>query len=222
MTETCNHAYTRKISPDKAICLDCGRLLELHGKNRDKDKPLVMLPHLYTFDNYTWSKWNPWPLIPLRIAEKYGWYGSVHGMDDYLVMPIFRNGLPVNYSARRITNNGGKKYLVPADRTRYMWQSTDKLTPPVLVGEGVADAAWLSGIRNSVALLGNSGDLDMPLVIMLDGDSKGIEGAFRIFENQRKRGLFGSSVVVLSAGDPTDYTIQELKQIIRDQTGVRL
>lgn len=217
-----NHAYVRKIAPDKAICLDCGRFLDLKAKNENKG-PLIMPPLLYDFDKYTWPMWNPWPNISLKLAEKYGWYGSVIGMDDYLVMPIFRRKLPVGYSARRITNNGGKKYRLPKDRAKYIWQSSDSLRLPVLVGEGVADAVWLSQLGSSVALLGSYGEIpELPIITVMDGDEKGIEAAFRIVQEQKKKGIVGAQAVILPGGDPTDYTLKELSKIITDQTGVRL
>lgn len=216
-----NHAYIRKIAPDKAICLSCGHWVDLKA-TKQNTLPLVMPPVLYMLDKYVWKSWNPWPRIPFSVAEKYGWYGSVIGMDDYLVMPVFRNKLPVGYSARRITDNGGKKYTVPTGRIKYPWQSRDKLIPPVLVGEGVADAAYLSQLANSVALLGTYGSFEFPVITVMDGDDAGIASSFRIVQEQKKNGFVESQAVLLPGGDPTDYDVQELRRMIFDQTGVSL
>src|SRR5574341_670471 len=200
-----DHAYVRKISPDKAVCLDCGYWIDLKVGKTDS-VPLIMPPRLYELDKDVWPSWNPWPNILHRIAQKYGWYGSVIGMDDYLIMPIVRNKLIVGYSARRITDNGGKKYLLPSGRAKRPWFSwefagTRKDLPepwPIFVAEGVADAAYLSALGPAMATLGTYAELpEQAIITVMDGDAKGIEAAFRLVQEQKKRGIIGSNAVIL-------------------------
>lgn len=232
----CNHAYVRRLAPDTFVCLDCGSVIKPKDKIYET-APLSTPPYIYQLTEDYWKARNPWLNIPRELALKYRWYGSIIYGREYLVMPIYDHATssePVFYSARCLTEcETAPKYSTPLGYRRVIWKSWEfgvpaeqtnddgKLMSPILVGEGVADAAWLSQIAPSVALLGSHGELDRPFILILDGDERGITAAFQIVQNAKRRGLVESKTVTLPPGrDPTDISILDLKALIYDQTGV--
>jgi DNA primase len=181
----------------------------------------VLPPEIYGITARLWKMLSPWPLLPFETAKKYGWYITIIGMDDYLVMPVYRNGKPVFYSARNLSNNGGPKYSYQKGAKREYWTSNDILESPVVICEGVADAAYTSNIADSVALLSNwyNGSLDDALagkrvILALDGDVAGFTGAVRI-AHQLRRVTQDVKVLGLPDGlDPTDIALPELKEML--------
>lgn len=157
---------------------------------------------------------------------------------EYLVMPIYRPDVssePVFYSARCLTDckhSDGfvpPKYSYPLNRKKEIWRSWDfagesasvPINKHVLVGEGVADAVWLSQLGPSVALLGSHGDLDRPFILVLDGDERGITAAFDIVQTAKRKGLVDAKTVVLPHDlDPTDVSVKDLQKMILEQAGV--
>lgn len=218
----------RKLAPDAMVCLECNAVIKKQGKLYDTS-PLQMPPVIFDLTPEFWEQIKPWPRMPFKIARTFGWYVSMLYGRFYLVMPVFEKGKgPVFYSARCVVWGGQDcpkkyKYTTPENRERKMWASGGK-GKYVLVGEGVADAAYLSQIAPSVALLGSYGELSLrkPLLVM-DGDAKGIEAAFRIMQLLRKKGVVAGNVVTLPPGkDPTDLTLEQLRRLIKAQTGVKL
>ncbi len=232
----CAHAYTRRLSPDAFVCLDCGKIIKPKEKVYETE-PLIMPPFIYRITEQYWKDRNPWPNITREMALKYGWYGSLIYGREYLVMPIYNlaaSSEPVFYSARCLTEcNKALKYSTPLNRKRVTWKSwafTDldqeamlMYDDYILVGEGVADAVWLSQIAPSVGLLGSHGELDRPFILVLDGDERGIMAAFQIVQDAKSKGLVDALTVTLPLGaDPTDISIEELVKIIYNQTGVKI
>ena len=221
---TCSHPYLKKLSPDASVCTECGMIIKKQGRIYDIT-PLQMPPVVYILTPERWEEIKPWPLMPFKIVKKYGWYISFIYGRQYLVMPVFEKGEgPVFYSARCIEKDCPKKYKynTPENRERRMWTS-GRLGKVVLVGEGIADAAYLSQLAPSLALLGSHGELSRPVITITDGDQAGIEAAFKIQQALKAKGIVGSNAVMLPPGkDPTDLTLAELRKIIKAQTGVRL
>lgn len=215
----CSHSYSRPVG-DYYVCYSCGEIFK-------KTKPHMMVaempPVIYRLDRSIWKDITPWPNISYEVANRYGWYITVIRNDDYLVMPVFEKKNPIFYSARRLTDNGGLKYMTPKGVQKRIWKSKDRLKSPILLAEGIADAAYLSQLSDSVAVLGSYGDIAFPVIIMFDADTHGIDAAFRLLEKQQKNGIFGSKVVILpDGGDPTDYSLPDLRKIIKERVGVLL
>jgi hypothetical protein len=223
----CSHPYLKKLGPGKSVCLECGEVVIPGKADHPKDaEELVLPPVVYLIDASLWKTINPWPLMPYSIPKKYRWYVSFIYGRQYLVMPVYDKGEAVFYSARCIEKDCPKKYkyLTPEGRSRRMWQSGVKgRYKKVLYGEGIADAAYLSLIAPSSALMGCSGVLVAGAILILDGDIKGIEAAFKLVQEARLRGVVDSQVVTLPPGtDPTDLPLSALRKIIKEQTGIRL
>jgi hypothetical protein len=237
----CDHHYLRTISPTTSLCRLCGELLPTPEKTYDTG-PLEMPPFVYQITEDYWRHNNPWPSITRGMALYYRWYGSVIFGRQYLVMPVYdATQTPVFFSARclrevadcKFMDEKGKvrvsKYYTPVNRRRVMWKSwifdddPEPVEDVLLVGEGVADAAWLSNLAPSVALLGTEGKLDRPFILLLDGDGPGIEAGFEIIEEAKSRGIVESKTVILPANsDPTDWSVPSLRAMIEEQTGVQL
>lgn len=226
---TCSHPYVHRVN-DGLLCLDCGAVIKPQEKVYSTE-PLVMPPFIFQLTEAYWKDRNPWR-ISRKMALKYRWYGSIIYNREYLVMPIYDHAAssePVFYSARCLTEcETAPKYDTPKDYKRVMWKSWEfvDLSSPtdgdyVLIGEGVADAAWLSQLGPSIALLGSHGELNRPFILVLDGDERGINAAFEIVQEAKRAGLVDAKTVVLPAGaDPTDVPVDELRSIIFEQTGV--
>jgi hypothetical protein len=249
----CNHAYTKRLTPDSIVCLDCGTVIKPGEFKIYLTDELVMPPKVFLLSDIYWKARNPWPRITGDIARKYGWYGTMIYNREYLVMPVMANGTAIFYSARCLTDckqtttgmykGFPPKYSYPAGRKKVMWKSWefssgDARDIPlskehILIGEGVADAVWLSQIAPSAALLGSHGEIDRPFILVLDGDVRGIDAAFQIAQESKKRTgrVDMAKTVVLpsridpitkkATSDPTDFSIEELRNIIWEQTGIR-
>lgn len=230
----CDHAYVHKFAPDKLICWTCGAIISVNEKKQKKE--IVLPPRIYDITPPLWEQIRPWPLMPFSVVKKYDWYISMLFGADYLVMPVVRDGKPMFYSARRLPSyvygltGNARKYLCPKDVGKVYWQSKRKLTEPILISEGIADAAYLSQLSSSVALLGPyyDGSLNKQLdgklcLIVMDGDEPGVEAAFSIDQSLRREGHVKLNVVMLPTGkDPTDLVLNSLRRIIKFQTGVEL
>ena len=222
----CIHPYRRRLAPDAVLCLACGRIVTQRPVQKE-DAPVRMPPVIYDLTYRLWNEIRPWKLIPFKVPQQYGWYISMLKGVRYLVMPIFDKDQPVFYSARRLEDSTtAPKYMTHPGRAKRLWQS-GKLGDIVLCAEGIADAAYLSLIAPSVALLGSYGEItpyitpNRRFLLLMDGDEAGIKAAFRIVQKLKKAGHVKSNVVILPPGaDPTDYPVSTLKKMIRAHTGV--
>jgi hypothetical protein len=202
------------------FCLQCKQFIKAE-EVQDKCEEPKLPPEIFGISERLWKTVSPWPLMPFETAKKYGWYITIIGLDDYLVMPIWRNGEAVFYSARNLSNNGGPKYNYQKGAKREYWTSRDTMESPIVICEGVADAAYVSNVADSIALLSNyyNNSLNSTLagkrvIVALDGDTVGITSAFTIAK--QLKGLVKSvSVVTLPDGlDPTDLELPALKELL--------
>ena len=224
----CSHPYIKKLAPGSGVCLECGAIVTKQSKVYDTS-PLQMPPVIFELTPVYWEQVRPWPLISYELAKKYGWYVSMIQGRFYLVMPVLLKKVPVFYSARCLLAWNSLlgcpkefKYTTPAGRARKMWSSGGR-GKYKLYGEGIADAAYLSQLAPSRALLGSSWSVLDYAILVLDGDAKGIEAAFKIVQDARKRGMVNVKTVLLPPGkDPTDVPIEKLRKLIKEQTGVEL
>jgi len=184
-----------------------------------------------------WNKVRPWKNIPFSCADKFGFYlAALHGRvrqekdsfvnydGMYLIMPIFRGGEAVSFSARLLAGGDhSPKYVIPTNVQKSYWLSKEPLkAKTVFVCEGIADAAYLSEIGDSVALLGVNydGSLDDALrsksvIIALDGDTIGAVQGMKLAYSLSDRGCKGVRILPLAPGtDPTDYSHDALKKLL--------
>lgn len=224
---TCTHAYARKIAPDKLVCLDCGEFFAPSTK-KPTGETIVLPPNVFGLDKRLWKDINPWPLMPFEVAHKYEWYVSLIYGAQYLVMPVVIKDKPVFYSARLLEKGRPlPKYTTPEGVGKSYWRSIHNGDTTIYFSEGVADAAYLSQLGSSVAVLGSyyDGSLDHLLknkriIVVMDGDAKGIESAFSIAQSFKKKGFVKVNAVILPAGkDPTDIPKGQLKRIVAQQVG---
>jgi DNA primase len=215
---TCAHAY---VIPRGQLlfCLHCKKFVEVAEPK--EEQPLVMPPRIFEITEGLWKIITPWPLISATLAVKYGWYASFLNGRQYLVMPIFRNGVPVYYSARLLgEGQPAYKYLYPTGVKKLYWTSSDALEDPIIICEGVADAVYCSSIGSSIAVLGSyyNGSLDDKLAghhvaLVLDGDAPGILAAMTIKQNLKN--VKSVKVVILPGEkDPTDFEVCKLREIV--------
>jgi 5S rRNA maturation endonuclease (ribonuclease M5) len=224
---TCTHPYAKRISPDKLICLDCGVFFNPATK-KPTGETITLPPNIYGIDQAFWKAINPWPLMPYEIAHKFEWYVSLIYGARYLVMPVLIKDKPVFYSARLLEKGRPlPKYTTPEGVGKTYWTHLDKRDKTIFLAEGIADAAYLSQLGSSVAVLGSyyDGSLDAllknkRLIIVMDGDARGVEAAFKIAQSFKKKGHVNVNAVILPSGqDPTDLTKAQLKRTISKQVG---
>jgi hypothetical protein len=195
----------------------CKELVEIAQPKTGNYVDVIMPPRIYELTETRWKQITPWKRISFNTTQKYGWYVSLIGQGEYLIMPITRHQENLFYSARRLSGQG-LKYNYPKGVKRIPWVSSDDLPEPVVICEGVADAAHVSSICSSVALLGNylGDDLQRTLhgkecIVALDGDPVGIVSAVSVSSR-----LPSSRVVVFPNGtEPTDYTVEQVKDILQ-------
>src|SRR5574341_696187 len=224
----CLHAYLHSVSEFLLKCEACGEFIPKHKTTAVQSYgEIEMPPRIYEFDKIIWEKKRPWPRISFVLAKKYGWYISFLHDYEYLIMSVTRGGKIVFYSARSLESESKLKYLYPSVPKVY-WTSVEpeKFKKTVVFLEGVADAAYISSILSisAVALLGSwyDGSLnqylqDKKIRIMMDGDAKGIEAAFRVMQSFKKDGLVKVNVIMLPEGaNPTNLNLIELKRLIKN------
>lgn len=196
-----------------------------------------------------WNKCRPWPKFPFELVEKFGFYlanlkGRVMVKDEwqgyegvYLVMPVTRlidspvkgkkaSEVAVSFSARLIAgSDDAPKYVIPSDVTKHYWISSPTLGKKgsvVFMCEGIADAAYLTPLGESMGLLGLNYDgilnnllKDKTVVIALDGDFMGAATSTRLASYCS---LVAQKAVILPLGagkDPTDFTHDQLKKMVK-------
>lgn len=239
----CIHPYAKPLAvPGLYQCSVCGEMFskqEKTVKHKVENWPMPGVHYAFNTGGVLWTNTQMklaeqgstgWMNIPLKIVLKYGWYISVIGMDDYLVMPVTRKKLNVFYSSRRLTNNGGPKYKYPpcGMDCKRVWTSSDVLGDPVALAEGVADAAYVSELLDSIALMGSFLSQEVfdlvkgrTVLVMMDGDMKGIGATTKILQE-----LKGAKIVIPvfmpEEKDPTDLSYTKILREIKFQAGIRL
>ena len=208
----CKHTYLIP-SGDKCFCLNCKQYID---KPKEEDShELVIPPRIYKLSPQLWESVRPWKTITTTLATSFGWYITLITMEDYLIMPIYKNGQMVFYSARRLTGRG-MKYLYPTGVQKKYFQSSDTLVSPIFICEGVADAVYMSQFGSSIAVLGSyyDGSLDSSLLghdcyIVFDGDAAGMVAGIRLASQIKAK-----MIVLPNGKDPTDLSISEMKELV--------
>lgn len=189
-------------------------------------KEWKMPPVIYQLTKEYWEQIRPWK-IPFELADKYHWYVSVIGMDDYLIMPVSVNRKEVFYSARRLTNNGGLKYRTPPVGTggKYVF-FTEGIAKAkwVFIVEGIADAVWVSGIYPAIALLGTYwNDSLIPIlkgkkvIATFDGDMPGIGATAGVLNACILAGIECNFLRLPNKKDPTDLSYAQIRALMKRQ-----
>jgi hypothetical protein len=182
---------------------------------------LEMPPRIYEIDERLWAERSPWPLMPYEAVRRYDWYITMIGGDEFLVMPIKREGVNISFSARRLSGSGNKYHYQAGVKKNY-FLSDDKLTnDPIIFCEGVADAAYCSFISSSVGILGSyyDGSLDGLLcnhnvALVFDCDGAGLVSSMRTAVHIQKVAKSCKVVVLPHGKDPTDLELPALMERI--------
>lgn len=177
-----------------------------------------MPPAIFNITEPLWKDVSLWKRIPYKIVEKYAWYISVINSLEYLIFPVTRQGNSIFYSARKLSSGEGLKYIYPKNVKRSPWISDDGLSEPIVICEGVADAAYTSQLASSIALLGNYYDVSLDemlkgkkVILALDGDTIGLISSIRIYSYLQK--LCNVSIHTFPENkEPVDFELSELKE----------
>jgi len=207
-----------------------GKILEPKRKSRvEPFVPLVLPPKLCELTKEYWEANRPWINLSYDLVVKYGFYiGKIYEA-VYLVMPITRRGFTVSFSARLLEKDRDdlRKYCLPKGIHKEYWLSSDNLSEGnlVFIAEGIADAAYLSQLGNSVALCGShySGEIDNLLrdkicVIMMDHDAEGFgqTSSCLIRSYLDQKDIKSWILSPYPKNDPTDLTAEEIQSRLRD------
>jgi len=213
----CNHHYSIP-SGKFRFCLRCRKVIE---KVEVEEGVLEMPPRIFEIDERLWAERSPWSLMPFQIVQKFDWYISMIGVDEFLIMPIKRGGVNVSFSARRLSGSGNKYHYQTGVKKVYFLSDDRMVHDPIILCEGVADAAYCSQIGSSVGVLGSyyDGSLDELLgnrnvAIIFDCDGAGLVSAMRIATHIQKIAKSCRVVVLPNKKDPTDLPLDELKERI--------
>lgn len=167
-----------------------------------------------------------WLNIPVALARKVGWYLTRLQEKKFLVLPVYRDGKMVFWTARNL-ESGEPKYLSAHGSKKQYWLSDEHYpTGDLFICEGIADAVYMSQIGQSMALLGTNynGKLDSwmrsanRIIVAFDGDAVG-----RIHGMQLARELsdkqIGKRVFLLPIPmnlDPVDLKLDQLQNLIKE------
>lgn len=213
----CNHQYSIP-SGKFRFCLRCRKVIEVMERDTGV---LEMPPRIYEIDERLWTLRSPWPFMPYEAVRRYDWYITMIGSDEFLVMPITRGGKNVSFSARRLSGSGNKYHYQAGVRKAY-WLSEDTLpNSPIIMCEGVADAAYCSFLGSSIGVLGSyyDGSLDDLLrnrnvALLFDCDGAGLVASMRIATHIQKVAKNCKVVVLPYKKDPTDLELPKLRERI--------
>ena len=235
----CNHdGYWSEFADGKMVhCFGCHQSWTIEPGVRESGRmvvdrpcePLVLPPQVRPLRADDWLE--RWPNVTPELTIKYGWYvAEIQSAEasrayEYLVMPIYRGGAAVFYSARALDSRAPKKYHYPSGVKREYWLSEDMLPrDPLFICEGVADAVALSQYGSTAALLGAhyDGRLDSLLearrvIIAFDGDFQG-----RMLAIQAAYKMKTAKVVKLAIvheKDPTSWTRGEIENALEGLNG---
>jgi len=215
-----NHAYKIKIGP-LLYCVSCKQYFDGAQEEKKDYIPCVMPPRVYTITEKVWEKIAPWPLIPYWLVKKYDWYISFLKGSEYLIMPCISAGTSIYFSARKIDDGPGPKYYYQNGAKKEYWLSLDFPSKDILIGEGVADAIYLSQFGSSIAILGShyNGSLDSHfrdrnVYIVLDSDGAGIAASLCIAAHITPLAKQTKIVMLPTGLDPTDMPTKDLRECI--------
>lgn len=215
-----NHAYKSKVGP-LLFCRDCKQYLSADAEKDKEYVPCILPPRVYTISEQRWKEIAPWPLIPYSLVKQYEWYISFLKGSQYLIMPILRDGKQVYFSARKIDDGPGPKYYYQFGAKKEYWLSTDFPNEIILIGEGVADAVYLSQFGSSVGILGSYYDASLDgairgrrVYLVMDSDGAGIAASLCIAAHCNTIAKETKIVLLPQGLDPTDIPANELKGYI--------
>lgn len=169
---------------------------------------------------------SPWYNLPISLHNRYRFYTAFINGSKFLVLPVYRDGKAVFYTARNLESDEPK--YVSALRVKKQYWLSDEHYPigDLFICEGIADAVYMSQIGQSIALLGTNynGTLDSwmksanRIIIAFDGDAVG-----RIHGMQLARELsdkqIGKRVFLLPIPmnlDPVDLKLDQLQNLIKE------
>jgi hypothetical protein len=213
------HAYKIKVGP-LLFCLDCHDFVGEVPANATYS-PCVMPPRIYKITEEVWKHKAPWPNIPYQLVQEYEWYISFMQNSEYLIMPVIRDGVQVYFSARKLDDGPGPKYYYQKGTKKEYWVSKGFPKDIVCIGEGVADAIYLSLFGSSIGILGShyDGSLDKMLqgrlvFVVMDSDPAGVAASLCIAAHCDKIARKTKIVTLPKGLDPTDLAPKDLREAI--------
>ena len=168
----------------------------------------------------------PWSNITLALAREFGWYVSKFKEGKFLVLPVYRNGKMVFYTARNLESNNPKYLSAHGSQKQYFLSSENYPTDTLFIAESIADACYLSLLGQSVGLLGTSynGSLNnwmksaTKIIICFDGDIAGRVASLTTAKYLRDNSICKRVYILpIPIGkDPNDLEIGELKELVKE------
>jgi DNA primase len=166
-----------------------------------------------------------WPNLDPILVRRHGFYISP---DDRLIMPVFRDGGMVFWTARYVGqyNDPNIPKYISAKAKKQYWLSDEQYpTGDLFICESIVDACYMSQLGQSVGLLGTTYNASLDnwmrsakrVIVAFDGDMigkfKGMELAVYLKANK-----VGKQVLMLPTPwnkDPVDLQLDELKQLVK-------
>jgi len=229
---TCGTESYHSFWEDKTLmrCWKCGAIEKMRGiistEPVIKEYLPVAMPSQYCLlTRRLWKQINPWPLLEFYEAKKFGFYPAMINNAFYIVMPILRKDKPVSYTARLVGERQDRpKHVIPKRSKKEYWLSNDELRSKegrIFISESIPDAAHLSQLGASVALLGiyYDGSLNhlfkgKDIVVALDSDGPGIANSWHVSiacNGYRNLHFLRDS----DDRDPKNIPLSELKKILK-------
>lgn len=221
------HSWYEK--KQKTFCFKCNHyvdseILGVHEEECLPNEP-VRMPDILGLPDQSDI---PWKNISPEMARHYGWYVSIlKEGGKFLVLPVYRNGKMVFWTARNLDKTGEPKYLGAHGSRKAYWLSDEQYpTGDLFIAESIADACYLSLLGQSVGLLGTSynGSLNnwmksaTKIIICFDGDIAGRVASLTTAKYLRDNSICKRVYILpIPIGkDPNDLEIGELKELVQE------
>lgn len=218
------HSWYAKVQ--KTYCFRCSAYVDSQVIGEHTDLCVENLPlNIPDVLGYASHSDLPWPNITGDVDIRYRWYISILQEKKFLVLPVYRNGKMVFWTARNLESDDPKYLSAHGSKKQYWLSSEHYPTGDLFIAESIADACYMSQLGQSMALLGTNynGKLDSwmksanRIIIAFDGDAVGkIQGMqlARYLSDMK----IGNKVYLLPIPmnlDPVDLDFQELQKLIK-------
>jgi hypothetical protein len=230
---TCNsnayHSWYAK--KQKTYCFKCSAYVDseslgVHGDLCVENRPLEIPDGLYPNEEECKLINNKYSNLGYDGYELAHFYFTRIQEKPFLVMPVYRDGKMVFWTARNLQDNEPKFMSARGSKKQYWLSDEQYPTGDLFIAESIVDACYLSQLGQSVGLLGTSYNCSLDnwmksakrIIIAFDADPPGRIQGMLLARYLRDMDIC-KDIKILSlpdGTDPVDMKLDDLKTLVSE------